>query len=286
MAGSVRGLVVLGQTSQGGAAAGDRLVRWCSPNFMKQIYAVAQQKGGVGKSTTTINLGAALVERGHRVLLVDLDPQGALSAGLGIDPLRLSETVYDVLRSVPMAMEKIILPTSSGCSLAPANIDLAASELELVSEPGRETILREKLTPLRESYDYVLVDCPPSLSLLTLNALAAASRVIIPVQTQYFALRGMDLLLQTIEKVRTRINPDLRIAGILPTMFDGRTTHAREVVDDLRATYGAQVFDTVIPATVKLQDSSMAGESILKFVPQSPATVAYRELAGEVEARG
>jgi chromosome partitioning protein len=253
---------------------------------MKHIYAVAQQKGGVGKTTTTINLGAALAERGNRVLLVDLDPQGALSAGLGIDPLKLAETVYDVLRSSKMPMAQIITATASGCSLAPANIDLAASELELISEPGRETILKEKLTPLRDDFDYILLDCPPSLSLLTLNALAAASRVIIPVQTQYFALRGMDLLLQTIEKVRTRINPELQIAGILPTMFDGRTTHSREVVEDLRLTYGAQLFSTLIPTTVKLQDSSMAGESILQFVPQSPATAAYRELAGEVENRG
>ena len=252
---------------------------------MKQIYAVAQQKGGVGKTTTTINLGAALVERGQRVLLVDLDPQGALSAGLGIDPLKLSETIYDALRTPGFDVRRIITTTVSGCALAPANIDLAASELELVSEPGRETILKEKLAPLYDDYDYVLIDCPPSLSLLTLNALAAASRVLIPVQTQYFAMRGMDLLLQTIGKVRGRINPALQIAGILPTIFDGRTLHAREVVEELRATYGAQVFNTIIPQTVKLQDSAMAGESILRFTPQSPATLAYRELALEVEQR-
>ena len=252
---------------------------------MKQIYAIAQQKGGVGKTTTTINLGAALAERGHRVLLVDLDPQGALSAGLGVDPLKLHETIYDVLRAPEFDLARIIMPTVSGCALAPANIDLAASELELVSEPGRETILKEKLAGQRASYDYMLIDCPPSLSLLTLNALAAASRVLIPVQTQYFAMRGMDLLLQTIGKVRNRINPELQIAGILPTIFDGRTLHAREVVEELRATYGDQVFETVIPQTVKLQDSAMAGESILHFTPQSPATLAYRELAKEVEQR-
>ncbi len=253
---------------------------------MKQIYAIAQQKGGVGKTTTTINLGAALAERGHRVLLVDLDPQGALSAGLGVDPLKLNETIYDALRTPDFDLGRIVIKTDSGCSLAPANIDLAASELELVSEPGRETILKEKLMPVMEDYDYLLIDCPPSLSLLTLNALAAASRVLIPVQTQYFAMRGMDLLMQTIGKVRGRINPQLVIAGILPTLFDGRTLHAREVVEELRATYGDQVFTTVIPQTVKLQDSAMAGESILQFTPQSPATVAYRELAEEVEQRG
>jgi chromosome partitioning protein len=253
---------------------------------MKQIYAVAQQKGGVGKTTSTINLGAALAQRGHRVLLVDLDPQGALSAGLGVDPLKLNETVYDVLRSSDFSLEEVLLEVGPNCWLAPANIDLAASELELVSEPGRETILKQKLSPLEERFDFVLIDCPPSLSLLTLNALSAASRVIIPVQTQYFALRGMDLLLQTIDKVRTRINPALQIAGILPTMCDARTTHAREVVEELRSTYGALVFDTVIPSTVKLQDSSMAGESILQFMPNSNATLAYLDLAGEVETRG
>lgn len=255
-------------------------------NLMKHIFAVAQQKGGVGKTTTTINLGAALAERGYRVLLVDLDPQGALSAGLGVDPLQLSQTLYDVLRTPSFAMERIITPTTSGCSLAPANIDLAASELELVSEPGRETILKGKLAPILDSYDYILLDCPPSLSLLTLNAMAAASRVIIPVQTQYFALRGMELLLQTIEKVRTRINPSLGITGILATMFDGRTTHSREVGEELRATYGDLVFTTIIPTTVKLQDSSLAGQSILQLASQSPAAQAYRELAKEIEHRG
>lgn len=253
---------------------------------MKQIYAVAQQKGGVGKTTTTINLGAALSERGHRVLLVDMDPQGALSAGLGVDPLKLSQTVYDVLRLPSLPMERIVMATDAGCFLAPANIDLAASELELVSEPGRETILKGKLMPLEEFYDYILLDCPPSLSLLTLNALAAATRVIIPVQTQYFALRGMDLLFQTIEKVRTRINPALEITGILPTMFDSRTTHAREVAEELRSSYGELVFGTSIPTTVKLQDSSLAGQSVLKLAPQSPAALAYRELAKEIETRG
>lgn len=253
---------------------------------MKQIYAIAQQKGGVGKTTSTINLGAALAQRGHRVLMVDLDPQGALSAGLGVDPLKLNETVYDALRSTSFPLERVLLEVGENCVLAPANIDLAASELELVSEPGRETILKEKLSPLMGRFDFVLIDCPPSLSLLTLNALAAASRVIIPVQTQYFALRGMDLLLQTIEKVRSRINPTLQIAGVLPTMCDARTTHAREVVEELRSTYGTLVFDTVIPATVKLQDSSMAGESILKFMPNSNATQAYLDLAKEVEIRG
>lgn len=250
-----------------------------------RIYALAQQKGGVGKTTTAINLGAALQERGRRVLLIDLDPQGALSAGLGLDPLALDRTVYDVLRSARSDLAGAIRQTDSGCDLAPANIDLAAAEIELVSEPGREQILKGKLEGITDRYDYILIDCPPSLSLLTLNALTAARGVIIPVQTQYFALRGMDLLFATVEKVQARLNRKLKVTGILPTMFDARTTHGREVLEELRETYGAQLFETVIPLTVKLADSTMAGKPIMSFHKQSPAAAAYRALAEEVEKR-
>lgn len=250
-----------------------------------RIYALAQQKGGVGKTTTAINLGAALHERERRVLLIDLDPQGALSAGLGLDPLALDRTVYDVLRSARSDLAGAIRQTDSGCDLAPANIDLAAAEIELVSEPGREQILKGKLEGVTDRYDYILIDCPPSLSLLTLNALTAARGVIIPVQTQYFALRGMDLLFATVEKVQARLNRKLKVTGILPTMFDARTTHGREVLEELRETYGAQLFETVIPLTVKLADSTMAGKPIMSFHKQSPAAAAYRALAEEVEKR-
>lgn len=250
-----------------------------------RIFALAQQKGGVGKTTTAINLGAALKERGRRVLLIDLDPQGALSAGLGLDPLALDRTVYDVLRSARSDLAGAIRQTDSGCDLAPANIDLAAAEIELVSEPGREQILKGKLEGVTDRYDYILIDCPPSLSLLTLNALTAARGVIIPVQTQYFALRGMDLLFATVEKVQARLNRKLKVTGILPTMFDARTTHGREVLEELRETYGAQLFETVIPLTVKLADSTMAGKPIMSFHKQSPAATAYRALAEEVEKR-
>ena len=251
-----------------------------------RIYAVAQQKGGVAKTTSAINLGAALRERGHRVLLVDLDPQGALSAGLGVEPLNLQETVYNALRDPDLPLARVLVDTAEDLPLVPANIDLAASELELVSEPGRERVLRDKLTPLLDRYDYVLIDCPPSLSLLTLNALSAASRVIVPVATQYFALRGMELLFQTIAKVKARINPELEVAGVLATMYNGQTIHSREVLDELRETYGERLFRTVIPFTVKLQDSVMAGRSVLKDSPGSPAAQAYRDLAMEVEQRG
>jgi len=251
-----------------------------------RIYAIAQQKGGVAKTTSAINLGAALRARGQRVLLIDLDPQGALSAGMGVEPLQLGTTIYNVLRDPQLPISEALLSDGLECDVVPANIDLSASELELVSEPGRERVLREKLSPMLDLYDYILIDCPPSLSLLTLNALSAASRVIIPVATQYFALRGMELLLGTIAKVKARLNPELEISGILPTMFSGNTLHSREVLDDIRNTYRDRVYRTVIPYTVRLQDSAMAGQSVFQASPGSPAAQAYRELAQEVEERG
>ncbi|MBL8151685.1 MAG: ParA family protein [Blastocatellia bacterium] len=247
-----------------------------------EVYALAQQKGGVGKTTTTINLGAAMAELGMKVLLIDLDPQGALSAGVGINSFTLSLTIYDALRDPNQELSGIILSSEIGCDIAPANIDLAAAEIQLVSEPGRERILKEKLAKVVDSYDLVLIDCPPSLGLLTLNALAASTGVIVPVQTQYFALRGMEMLFKTVEKVKMRINPDLRLVGILPTIYDSRTIHAKEVLEELRKAYGTKVLQTVIPQTVKLADSTMAGRSILSHNSASPAAKAYRDLAKEV----
>jgi len=247
-----------------------------------RIYAIAQQKGGVGKTTTVINLGAALAQSGKKVLVVDLDPQGALTAGVGENPPAIEQTIYDVLRNGNAAIADVIRHTTLDLDLVPANIDLAAAEIELASEPGRERILGEKLAFLAERYDFVLIDCPPSLGLLTLNALTAATDVLIPVQAQYFALRGLDLLLNTIQKVKARINPALTICGILPTMVDLRTNHAREVMAELQQMYGRLVCQTVIPHTIKIADAQVAAQSIHRFAPASPASEAYRELAREV----
>jgi len=251
---------------------------------MAKVIAFAQQKGGVGKTTSTINLAAALMELGRRVLLVDLDPQGALSAGLGLNPMALERTIYNVLRQNSLGLAEVIQITDDGFHVAPANIDLAAAEIELVSEPGREYLLKEKLRPLQGDYDYVLIDCQPSLGLLTLNALSAADGAILPVETEYFALRGMELLFGTIKKVQARINPGLRIMGILPTKYDSRTLHAREVLEELQRTYPEMLLKSVVPRTVKLPDSTVAGQSILKFNTASVAADAYRKLASEVEA--
>lgn len=247
-----------------------------------RIYALAQQKGGVGKTTSTINLGAALAELKYKVLLVDVDPQGALSAGLGIDAESLSETIYHVMTNRKLAITSVIIKTEVGCDIVPANIDLAAAEMNLVSEPGREQILKGKLKAVIDSYDYVLIDCPPSLGVLTLNALAAAKGVIVPVQTQFFALRGLELLFDTISKMQERINPELKVAGILPTLYDSRTTHSKEVLATLQKKYPGQILKTVIPQTVKLPDSAMAGFPITLFNTNSPAAAAYRDLAKEI----
>jgi chromosome partitioning protein len=236
----------------------------------------------VGKTTTVINLGAALADAGKRVLIVDLDPQGALTAGAGENPPAIEQTIYDVLRDNNLRISNLVRRTALGLDLIPANIDLAAAEIELASEPGRERVLAETLTPIATRYDFILIDCPPSLGLLTLNALTAANDVLIPVQVQYFALRGLDLLLTTIQKVKTRINPSLEICGILPTMVDLRTNHAREVMDELRGVYGRLVCKTLIPQTIKIADAQVAAQSIHRFAPQSPASEAYKDLAREV----
>ena len=252
---------------------------------MGKVIALANQKGGVGKTTTTINLGAALAEQGRQVLLIDMDPQGALSVGLGLNPLALERTVYNLLMDPKAAPVAAITSTKiNRVELLPSNIDLAAAEVLLVGEVAREQALARVLRPLRRQYDYLLVDCPPSLGLLTVNALTAADAVLVPLECEYFALRGMALLMDTIEKVRERLNPELEIVGILATMYDPRTVHGREVLGRVEDAFGDRVFRTVIPKTIRFAEAPVAGESILTYAGSSSGAAAYRELAKEVAA--
>lgn len=256
------------------------------PGNRATVIAMCNQKGGVGKTTTTINLGAALVETGRKVLLVDFDPQGSLTVGLGYNAHELEQSIYHVLMDRELALKDILLETSvPGLDLIPANIDLSAAEMRLVTEVGREQVLARVLRSVMEDYDIILIDCQPSLGLLTVNALTAANGVIIPLECEYFALRGVALLKETIEKVRERTNFDLRIIGLLGTMYDGRTLHSREVIHTLVQGWGDAVFHTVIRRTVKFSDATVAGEPITEFATTSPGATSYRQLAREVLVR-
>lgn len=250
------------------------------------VVALCNQKGGVGKTTTTINLGAALTELGRRVLLVDFDPQGSASLGLGVHPHTLDRSIYNLLLSNEYDFDDVVLPTGvPGMDLMPANIDLSAAEVQLVGEVAREQTLKRVLDPVRERYDFILIDCAPSLGLLTINALTASDRVIIPLECEYFALRGVALLSDTINKVIDRLNPELRVLGVLATMFDGRTVHTREVLDRVLEVFGDEVFHTVVRRTIRFPETTVAGEPITTYDSGSPGAAAYRTLAKEVLIR-
>jgi chromosome partitioning protein len=251
-----------------------------------RVIALCNQKGGVGKTTSTINLGAALTEYGRRVLLVDFDPQGALSVGLGVQPHQLERTTYDLLMERSVGIDEVLLKTGvTGMDLLPSNIDLSAAEVQLVNEVAREQSLARALAPVLGEYDFVLIDCQPSLGLLTVNALTASNGVIIPLECEFFSLRGVALLIDTIDKVQQRLNPNLRLEGILATMYDGRTLHGREVFTRVLEAFGDKVFDTVISRTVRFPETTVAGEPITTWAPTSNGAMAYRELAMEVLAR-
>lgn len=252
-----------------------------------RVLAMCNQKGGVGKTTTTINLGAALAEYGRRVLIVDFDPQGAASVGLGVNPHELDKTVYTLLMERDVTLGDVVRTTAvPGLDLVPANIDLSAAEVQLVGEVARETVLARALRPAESEYDVVLIDCQPSLGLLTVNALTAAHGVIIPLECEFFALRGVALLIETVEKVRDRLNPRLQIDGILGTMHDPRTLHSKEVLARVREAFGDKLLHTVIGRTVKFPDSSVAAEPITTYAPGHAGAAQYRQLARELVARG
>jgi len=250
-----------------------------------RVIALCNQKGGVGKTTTTVNLAAALAEYGRRVLVVDFDPQGAASASLGIHSEELDTTVYNVLMNAVKARDAILSTSIADLDLLPANIDLSAAEVQLVNEVARESVLARTLRDVADDYDVILIDCQPSLGLLTVNALVAAHGVIIPLACEYFAMRGVALLVDTIAKVQDRLNPKLTMDAIVPTMYDARTLHSQEVVDRVREAFGDRVTETMIGRTVKFPDATVAAEPILTHAPQHAGSLAYRQLARELIAR-
>jgi chromosome partitioning protein len=252
---------------------------------MTTIIAIANQKGGVAKTTTCLNLGHALSERDRRVLLVDLDPQASLTISLGLDVRELKATVYDVLLQTQpgITLSEVIQHTKmKEVDVAPASIDLSKAEFALVTEMNRERVLKDALKPLLGSYDFILIDCPPSLGLLTTNALTAADQVLIPLQSDYLAMRGAELLLSTIEKVRGRLNPELQLLGVVATMHDDRTSHSRDVLKEVQAAFGDRTFRSIVPYSVRAKESVVAGKSILQYDGRSKLAKSYRALADEI----
>jgi chromosome partitioning protein len=252
---------------------------------MARTISVANQKGGVGKTTTVVNLGVALAQMQKKVLAVDLDPQGALSVGLGVNGYALDETIYTAMISPDQPVQRIIYPIQAYLDLIPANIDLASAEVELIAELRREFILKRLLEPLQSWYDYILIDCPPSLGLLTANALCASREVLIPMQCEYFAMRGIRLLLETIEKVNAHLNPDLELGGILATMYSTGTVHAREVLEEIRSVFGDKVFDIIIYSSIRFAEASVASQAIVEYAAGHKGAEAYRQLAREIVAQ-
>ena len=252
---------------------------------MARIFAIANQKGGVGKTTTSVNLAAALVATRRRVMLIDLDPQGNATTGSGIDKLNLEHSVYDLLVGETDLTEVIQFSEHGGYQLLPSNRDLTAAEVALLDMPGKEMRLRNVLAPVRENYDFILIDCPPSLSMLTVNALVAANGVIIPMQCEYYALEGLTDLVNSIERIGTDLNPELHIEGMLQTMYDPRINLSKEVTEQLQQYFGEQLYETVIPRNVRLAEAPSYGKPVLAYDKQSKGAQAYLELASELVKR-
>ncbi len=253
---------------------------------MGRVIAVANQKGGVGKTTTAVNLSGWLARFGKRVLLVDADPQGNSSSGLGVDKKSLKKSLYDALID-DETLSAVRIPTLvDGLDIVPSNIDLAGAEIELVAQIARETKLKRVLAPIRDEYDFVLIDCPPSLGLLTVNALVAADRVLVPIQCEYYALEGVSQLMNTFNLVKNSLNPDLALEGVLLTMFDARTNLSIQVVDEVKRHFRGKVFRSVVPRNVRLSEAPSHGLPIFLYDPKSRGAEVYEELAQEVMANG
>ena len=250
---------------------------------MAKVISVTNQKGGVGKTTTSINLAASLANRGKRVLLIDMDPQGNASVGCGIEQDDVEHTIYDILLGESTAQQAVI-HSSCGVDLLTANGDLAGAQVELLNEIGRELRLKNALSTLQADYDYVFIDCPPALNVLTINALVASNSVLIPMQCEYFALEGLSALISTVRKIRETLNPNLSIEGLLRTMFDGRNSLANEVSKQLQAHFGDKVYSTIIPRNVRLAEAPSYGEPAIIYDPTSKGAKAYLDLADEMLA--
>lgn len=284
----------LGLPLEGEPAAADRSVPpyamgepFATPTYDEaRIIAIANQKGGVGKTTTAVNLGACLAEAGQRVLVVDLDPQGNASTGLGIDHASRQVSIYDVLSGGATLKEAVLATEIEGLSVVPSTIDLAGAEIELVSQFSREGRLARALEGAKGEYDFVLIDCPPSLGLLTVNGLAAARELVVPIQCEYYALEGLGQLLKNVRAVQENVNTELRLTGIVLTMFDPRTRLADQVVDEVRGYFGKLVYDSVIPRSVRVAEAPGFGQPITRYDPASRGAVAYRALANELLERG
>ena len=249
---------------------------------MGKVIAVANQKGGVGKTTTSINLSAALAAEGKKTLLIDMDPQGNATTGFGIDKNEIENTVYELLLGECSFDEALIAGVLDGLSIVPANVNLAGAEIELLDLPRKEYILKDNLDFVRDGYEYIIIDCPPSLSLLTINAMTAADTILVPIQCEYYALEGLSQLIYTINLCRRSLNPELDIEGIVFTMYDSRTNLSQEVVENVREHVDQHIFETIIPRNVKLAEAPSYGEPITVYDARSAGAEAYRKLAREL----